>query len=143
VAALQLAGAASLAGKTVIDTTNPIAEAPPKDGVLPFFTGPNESLLERLQAAFPEARLVKAFNSVGNAYFVNPSLPGGPPTMFYCGNDASAKAEVKALVLQFGWEPADMGTATAARAIEPLCQLWCLPGLRENRWTHAFRLLQA
>jgi hypothetical protein len=138
-----MAGAAALTGKLVIDTTNPISLEPPVDGVLRFFTGPNDSLMERLQAAFPEARFVKAFNSVGNAFMVNPSFPGGTPTMFYCGNHAGAKAEVARLIERFGWEAADMGTAVAARAIEPLCQLWCIPGLRENRWTHAFRLLRS
>ena len=137
-----MAGAAGLRGKLVLDTTNPIAEEPPVDGVLRFFTGPNDSLMERLQAAFPEARFVKAFNSVGNALMVNPSFPGGKPTMFYCGNDAPAKEVVARIIEQFGWEGADMGTAVAARALEPLCQLWCIPGLRENRWTHAFRLLR-
>ena len=140
--ALRLAGAASLSGKLVIDTTNPIGEEPPVEGVLRFFTGPNDSLMERLQAAFPAARFVKAFNSVGNAFMVNPSFPAGPPTMFYCGNDAQAKAVVARIIEQFGWEGADMGMAAAARALEPLCQLWCIPGLRENRWTHAFRLLR-
>jgi 8-hydroxy-5-deazaflavin:NADPH oxidoreductase len=140
--ALRAAGAASLRGKLVIDTTNPIAEAPPVDGVLAFFTGPNDSLMERLQAAYPEARFVKAFSSVGNALMVNPKLEGGPPTMFYCGNDAAAKAAVRSILETFGWEPADMGTAVAARAIEPLCQLWCIPGFRENTWRHAFRLLR-
>ena len=140
--ALRLAGVASLAGKLVVDTTNPISEDPPVDGVLRFFTGPNDSLMERLQAAFPQARFVKAFNSVGNAFMVNPSFPGGKPTMFYCGNDPQAKAAVARILEQFGWEGADMGTAVAARAIEPLCQLWCIPGLRESRWTHAFKLLR-
>ncbi len=140
--ALRLAGVGNLRGKLVIDTTNPISDAPPVDGVLQFFTGPNDSLMERLQAEFPETQFVKAFNSVGNALMVNPSLPGGKPTMFYCGNDAQAKAVVARMLEQFGWEGADMGTVVAARAIEPLCQLWCIPGLRENRWTHAFRLLR-
>ena len=139
--ALQLAGAGSLAGKVVIDATNPIAEAAPVDGVLLFFTGPNDSLMERLQQQFPSARFVKAFNSVGNAVMVNPTLRGGPPTMFYCGNDVDAKRIVADLLVRFGWEPVDMGTATAARAIEPLCQLWCIPGFREQRWTHAFKLI--
>ena len=141
--ALTLAGPANISGKVVIDATNPIADAPPVDGVLTFFTGPNDSLLERLQRKFPDARLVKAFNSVGNAYMVNPSFPGGTPTMFYCGNDSDAKRIVAHILEQFGWEAADMGTAPAARAIEPLCQLWCIPGLREGRWTHAFKLLRA
>jgi predicted dinucleotide-binding enzyme len=90
----------------------------------------------------PGARFVKAFNSVGNAYMVNPSLPGGPPTMFYCGNDAEAKRLVAGVLQKFGWDAADMGSAAGARAIEPLCQLWCIPGLREGRWTHAFKLLR-
>jgi predicted dinucleotide-binding enzyme len=140
-AALGAAGAGNLRGKVVIDVTNPIADEPPEDGVVRFFTGPNDSLMERLQARFPDARFVKAFNIVGNAVMVNPTLPGGPPTMFFCGNDAQAKAVVRSLLTQFGWEPADMGTAKAARAIEPLCQLWCIPGFREQRWTHAFKLL--
>jgi predicted dinucleotide-binding enzyme len=141
--ALRQAGAENLRGKVIIDTTNPLADEPPVDGVLRVFTGPNESLMERLQAAFPDGRFVKAFNSVGNGLMVNPSLPGGRPTMFYCGNDASARATVARLLEQFGWEPADMGTAAGARAIEPLCQLWCIPGFRENRWAHAFKLLRA
>jgi predicted dinucleotide-binding enzyme len=139
--ALTLAGAKNHQGKIVIDTTNPLAKEPPVDGVLKVFTGPNESLLERLQAAFPQTRLVKAFNSVGTPRMVNPTYTGGRPTMFFCGNDAEAKATVAEILTRFGWEPADMGTAAAARAIEPLCQLWCIPGFRENHWTHAFKLL--
>ncbi|MBI3981437.1 MAG: NAD(P)-binding domain-containing protein [Gemmatimonadetes bacterium] len=139
--ALALAGSANLRGKIVIDTTNPISNAPPSDGVLQLFTGPNSSLMERLQARYSEARFVKAFNSVGSARMVNPSFAGGPPTMFYCGDDADAKAAVARVIEQFGWEPADMGSAVAARAIEPLCQLWCIPGFRQNSWTHAFRVL--
>ena len=61
--------------------------------------------------------------------------------MFYCGNDDTAKARVAAILDQFGWEAADMGSAVAARAIEPLCQLWCIPGFRQDGWTHAFKLL--
>jgi predicted dinucleotide-binding enzyme len=139
--AVALAGA-GLAGKTVIDATNPIADAPPVDGVLQFFTGPNESLMERLQKKAPEARFVKAFSCVGNAFMVKPTFPGGPPTMFICGDSDAAKAEVRAVLDGFGWETADMGKATAARAIEPLCQLWCIPGLSKGQWGHAFKLLK-
>jgi predicted dinucleotide-binding enzyme len=138
---MKLAGAANTKGKTIIDTTNPITDDAPVDGVLTFFTTPNSSLLEQLQAANPDARLVKAFNSVGSARMVNPKLKGGPPTMFYCGNDAQARDEVKQILEQFGWEPADMGSALAARAIEPLCVLWCIPGFRQDSWSHAFKVL--
>jgi len=138
------AGPANLQGKIVIDTTNPISKQPPEDGVLHFFTSPNESLMERLQAAAPTAKFVKAFNSVGAGLMVNPVFPGGTkPTMFYCGNDGDAKATVARIIDQLGWEGADMGSAKAARAIEPLCQLWCIPGFRSNQWTsHAFHLLR-
>ncbi len=129
-------------GKVVVDPTNPIADAPPVNGVIRFFTGPNESLLETLQAAAPTARFVKAFSCVGNALMVNPSLPGGKPTMFICGNDEGAKRQVTAILDQFGWETEDMGAAEAARAIEPLCMLWCIPGFRRNDWVHAFKLLR-
>lgn len=139
--ALRLAGETNLRGKIVIDATNPIADAPPVDGVLQFFTGPNGSLMEQLQTRFPQARFVKAFNSVGSPRMVNPHFAGGPPTMFYCGNDAEAKAFVATVLEQFGWEAADMGAAAAARAIEPLAQLWCIPGFRQNSWTHAFKVL--
>ncbi|HSV14569.1 MAG TPA: NAD(P)-binding domain-containing protein [Tepidisphaeraceae bacterium] len=135
-------GAASLSGKTVIDAVNPIADEPPVDGVLKFFTGPNESLMERLQKEFPTARFVKAFNSVGSALMVNPKFAEGRPTMFICGNDDAAKRTVATILDQFGWETADMGKAEAARAIEPLCILWCIPGFLHNQWTHAFKLLK-
>lgn len=140
--ALQLAGAANLAGKVIADTTNPIADAPPDAGVIRFFTGPNDSLMERLQAAFPAARFVKSWSCVGNAFMVDPALPGGPPTMFICGNDAPAKQEIAAVLRQLGWDSEDMGMAQSARAIEPLCQLWCAPGMIRNQWTHAFKLLK-
>ena len=140
--ALKAAGAKNLAGKPVIDATNPIADAPPTNGVLKFFTSLDQSLLERLQSAFPDAHLVKAFNSVGNAAMVDPQFPGGKPTMFICGNDDKARAAVRGICEQFGWEVADMGKAEAARAIEPLCMLWCIPGFVRNDWFHAFKLLQ-
>jgi 8-hydroxy-5-deazaflavin:NADPH oxidoreductase len=140
--ALRAAGSARLAGKVVIDTTNPIADAPPTDGVLSFFTKANESLMEQLQSEFPATRLVKAFNSVGSGQMVNPQFGNGKPTMFICGNDETAKKTVTAILDKFGWETADMGKAAAARAIEPLCLLWCIPGFTRNEWTHAFKLLR-
>jgi len=141
-AALKLAGIANLKGKTVIDTTNPIADAPPVNGVLQYFTAQNESLMERLQALAPDAHFVKAFNSVGNALMVNPRFAGTRPTMFICGNDAGAKREVTAILEQFRYETADMGAVESARPIESLCILWCIPGFLEKSWGHAFKLLR-
>jgi 8-hydroxy-5-deazaflavin:NADPH oxidoreductase len=140
-AALRLAGKKNLAGKPVIDACNPIEDAPPVNGVLKYFTSLNESLMEQLQREFSDAHFVKAFNSVGNACMVNPKFVEGMPTMFICGNDEAAKKTVSTILDEFGWETADMGKAEAARAIEPLCMLWCIPGFLRNDWTHAFKLL--
>jgi len=141
-AALELAGAGNLEGKTIIDASNPIAEAEPVNGVLTFFSDINYSLMEQLQAAFPGAHFVKAFNSIGNSFMINPDFGGIKPTMFICGNDGGAKKEVAEITEMFGFEVEDMGAVEAARAIEPLCMLWCIPGFREKRWAHAFKLLK-
>ncbi len=140
--ALTLAGVKNLAGKTVIDACNPIADAPPEKGVLRFFTDINLSLMETLQNQFADARFVKAYNSVGAPCMINPDFAGDKPTMFICGNDEGAKKQVAQINEQFGWETADMGGAEAARAIEPLCMLWCISGFVRNDWTHAFKLLK-
>jgi predicted dinucleotide-binding enzyme len=140
--ALRAAGPPNLSGKVVIDATNPIADAPPVNGVVKFFTNLDESLMERLQREFANARFVKAFNSVGNRFFVNPQVRGGKPTMFICGNDEAAKQTVRGILDHFGWETADMGKVEAARAIEPLCMLWLIPGFLRNEWSHAFKLLR-
>jgi hypothetical protein len=134
-------GHENLNNKTVIDATNPIADAPPTNGVLKYFTTLDKSLMEELQETVPDANFVKGFNSVGNAFMVNPSFES-KPTMFICGNNEYAKKEVSVIIDQFGWETADFGMAESARAIEPLCMLWCIPGLSDNKWTHAFKLLK-
>jgi len=139
--ALEMAGARNLAGKTILDATNPIADKPPVDGILQFTTGPNESLAEKLQEKFPRSHFVKAYNSVGAGNMVNPHYEQGTPTMFFCGNDAKAKEQVADIIRMFGWEPFDCGGIIAARAIEPLCILWCLRGFQHNQWSHAFKLL--
>jgi hypothetical protein len=131
-----------LSGKIVIDATNPIADAPPENGVLKFFTSLEESLMERLQRIAPDAQFVKALNSIGNAFMVNPDFEGVKPTMFICGNNDDAKKKVSEILDKFGLEVEDMGKAESARAIEPLCILWCIPGLQRNEWSHAFKLLK-
>jgi predicted dinucleotide-binding enzyme len=140
--AVEEAGPQNLQWKTVIDTGNPAADAPPENGVLKFFTTFDESLMEQLQTQFPEIHFVKAFNSVGSAFMVNPPF-AEKPTMFICGNNDISKNAVKEILTQFGWDIADMGKATAARAIEPLSMLWCIPGMLHGEWSHAFRLVKA
>jgi len=139
--ALKIAGAENLKNKTVIDTSNPIANAAPENGVIKFFTTLDESLMEQLQNAFPEANFVKAFSCVGNALMIDPKFES-KPTMFICGNNEKAKLEVSALLEKIGWESADFGKVQSARAIEPLCMLWCIPGMLNNQWSHAFKLLK-
>ncbi len=140
---LKMVGAENLGSKLLMDATNPIADAPPVNGVFTLSTKANESQMERLQREFPTVRFVKVFNSVGSALMVNPEFKDGTPTMFICGNDDSAKRTVTGILDQFGWETADMGKVESARAIEALCVLWCLPGLLRNEWSHAFKLLKS
>jgi hypothetical protein len=132
-----------ITGKTVIDTTNPIADAPPQNGVLKYFTSLEESLMERLQKIAPDAQFVKAFNSIGSSLMVNPEFGDDTkPTMFICGNNDDAKKKVREILEKFGFEVEDMGKVESARAIEPLCILWCIPGFLRNEWSHAFKLLK-
>jgi 8-hydroxy-5-deazaflavin:NADPH oxidoreductase len=141
--ALTLIGSSALQGKTVIDACNPIGGGPPVNGVLSFFTPQNQSLMEQLQKAYPSAHFVKAFNSVGSGQMVNPVFTSGRPTMFICGNDEDAKTTVERILEQFGWDTEDMGAVEAARPIEALCMLWCIPGIGKNDWSpHAFKLLR-
>ncbi|MBD3637634.1 MAG: NAD(P)-binding domain-containing protein [Crocinitomicaceae bacterium] len=139
--ALGIADLENLEGKTVIDATNPIAKEAPENGVLKFFTDLNHSLMESLQDYAPKVNFVKAFNSVGNAHMVDPDFES-TPTMFICGNNEKAKKEVEQILKDFGWEVEDMGGAESARAIEPLCILWCIPGMLRQEWSHAFKLLK-
>jgi predicted dinucleotide-binding enzyme len=138
---INQAGPDHLTDKVLIDTTNPLANDAPVDGILQFSTGPNESLGEKVQQLIPNAHVVKAFNSVGSALMVNPKFEQGAPTMFLCGNNPEAKRTVSEICVQFGWEPFDCGDVAASRALEPLCILWCLPGFLRNDWHHAFKML--
>ena len=141
--ALEMAGKDNLRGKVIIDVTNPIEKAPPENGVLRYFTEMNDSLMEQLQRFVPEAKFVKAFCSVGSNLMYKPNLAGNIPTMFICGNDDAAKKTVKDILTSFGWETEDMGKVEAARAIEPLCILWCITGFLTNTWMHAFKLMKS
>lgn len=133
----------NLFGKIVVDTTNPIVDAPPENGVLKFFTSLEESLMERLQKIAPDAQFVKALNSIGSGLMINHDFGGGiKPTMFICGNNEDAKKKVSEILQKFGFEVEDVGKVESARAIEPLCILWCIPGFLKNEWAHAFKLLK-
>ncbi|HVS94108.1 MAG TPA: NAD(P)-binding domain-containing protein [Mucilaginibacter sp.] len=141
--ALDMADSTDLDGKTIIDATNPIESAPPENGVLRFFTSINQSLMEVLQKAHPNAHFVKAYNSVGAGLMINPDFGAARPTMFICGNNADAKKQVTEINTLFGFDTEDMGGVEAARAIEPLCLLWCIPGFLTGEWEgHAFKLLR-
>ena len=140
--ALKKTGLDHIRNKIILDATNPIAEAPPVNGVLQFFTTMNESLMERLQKLAPDTHFVKCFSIVGNSLMVDPDFGGVKPSMFICGNDDRAKQVTTELLSEIGWETEDMGKVEAARAIEPLCMLWCIPGMIRGQWKHAFKLLK-
>lgn len=140
---LDTVDSSDLDGKTIIDTTNAIDNVPPENGVLHCFTSINQSLMEVLQKAHPNANFVKAYNSVGASLMINPDFGSTKPTMFICGNSDEAKKEVTEVNTLFGYDTEDMGGVEAARAIEPLCLLWCIPGFLRDEWDgHAFKLLR-
>lgn len=137
--ALGLADAGNLAGKLVIDASNPLDFA---DGAPALAIGHNDSAGETVQRLLPGARVVKAFNIITAGHMVNPKLPDGVPDMFIAGNDAAAKAELGEILRAFGWRPPiDMGDITASRLLEPLAMIWIAYGFRNNHWTHGFSLL--
>ena len=123
--ALQAAGAANLAGKVLVDVANPLDFS---KGMPPFldpaYTGAT-SLGEQIQAAFPEAKVVKAFNTVAAAVMVTPSLVPGEHDLFLSGNDAGAKEVVWGIAKEFGWTRAeDLGDILGARAQEAVLPVW-------------------
>jgi hypothetical protein len=136
--AIHLAGPANLAGKLVIDATNPLASGPAGPHLA---LGQTTSAGELVQGWLPGAKVVKAFNIVTAAHMVNPKLDGGPPTMFIAGNDKGAKAQVLDILGKFGWESIDIGGIEGARLLEPLAMLWITYAFQNNHWTHAFKLL--
>jgi predicted dinucleotide-binding enzyme len=138
--ALELAGPNRLAEKVVIDATNPLEY--PGDGSVRLAFGFDDSLGERVQRELPESKVVKAFNTVGNPYMVDPGLPGGPPTMLICGNDAVAKATVSEICEDFGWEAADLGPIERSRTLEEVAMAWVYYGQVRGAWDHAFKLLR-
>ena len=138
--AIELAGPKQFAGKVVIDATNPLQFR--DDGPPTLIYGHTDSGGEHVQQWIPNARVVKAFNIVGNRHMVDPDFPGGTPDMFICGNDADAKQTVEAILTQFGWNTVDIGGIEGSRLLEPLCILWVVYGLTTNTWDHAFALLR-
>jgi predicted dinucleotide-binding enzyme len=139
--ALKLAGHDKLAGKVVIDATNPlIFSSPGKPPELAL--GKTDSGGEQVQRWLPKSHVVKCFNIVGHAHMVNPSFPGGPPDMFICGDDAAAKRTVTTMLSWLGWPAIDIGGIAGSRLLEPLCILWVLYGFSTGSWNHAFKLLR-
>ena len=139
--AIQLAKPENLRGKVVIDVTNPLAfpDGKPPPGLA---LGHTDSGGEQVQRWLPESRVVKAFNTVGNAHMVDPQFPGGPPDMFICGDDPAAKKTVADVCVAFGWGVVDIGGIDGARLLEPMCILWVRYGLLSGSWGHAFKLLR-
>ena len=137
--AIRLADPESFRGKVVIDATNPLDFSP--GGPPKLAIGHQDSLGERVQRWLPNARVVKAFNTVGNPLFFKPKLSGGPPDMFICGNDTDAKKLVSQICREFGWGVIDIGGIEGSRYLEPMCMTWMLHGILSGSWTHAFKML--
>ncbi len=138
--ALRLAGPERLAGKVVLDATNPLRFS--GNGPPTLALGHGDSGGEQVQRWLPGAKVVKAFNIVGNAHMVNPRFPGGPPDMFICGDDAGAKRTAAEICEGLGWPAVDVGGIDASRMLEPLALLWITHGFRTGTWAHAWKLLR-
>ncbi len=138
--AIANAGPANFSGKVVIDAMNPLdfsAGFPPKLSI-----AGEDSLGERVQRALPDAKIVKAFNTIGSQYFVDPSLSEGLPTMLIAGNDEDAKRTVGDVLADFGWpDPIDIGGIESSRELEAICIAWVKIGGRRGAWDHGFKLL--
>jgi len=139
-AALRLAGIENFKGKVVLDVTNPLVLEPNQPPKLAL--GHTDSGGEQIQRWLPGARVVKVFNTVGNAHMVDPKFPGGPPDMFLCGNDAAARAAAGEICRAFGWNAIDVGGLEGSRLLEPMCILWVKYGILSGSWNHAFKLLR-
>ena len=137
--AIDLAGAANFSGKVVIDVTNPLAYEQGKP--LGLSVSGNDSAGESVQRWLPEANVVKSFNTVGHAHFVDPKFPNGPPTMFVAGNDDKAKNTVEQIAESFGWSVVDAGTIEASRYLEAMAMLWISYTMRTGNAQHAFKWL--
>lgn len=138
--AIRLAGPANLAGKVVIDATNPLVFRP--DALPTLAVGGNDSAGEQVQRWLPGAKIVKAFNTVNHAHMIKPSFPGGPPDMFLCGNDDGARKLVAGICRDFGWGVVDLGGIEASRLLEPLALIYIQNAIRTGNWDYAFKLLK-
>ena len=138
---VKAAGAKKLAGKVVIDVTNPLdfSKGFPPDLAIKG----NDSGGETLQRLIPDAKVVKALNTVTNTLMFRPELPGGPPDMFIAGDDAGAKATVTKILNDFGWPRViDFGGIEASRWLEAMCIAWVLACSATGNWRQAFKLLE-
>ena len=137
---IAAAGREHFAGKVVIDAMNPLDFSggfPPKLSI-----AGEDSLGERVQRALPDAKVVKAFNTIGSPYFVQPSFSDGQPTMLIAGEDDEAKGVVRDLLADFGWsDVVDIGGIDGSRELEAICIAWVKIGGRRGAWDHGFRLL--
>jgi predicted dinucleotide-binding enzyme len=138
--AIRMAEVGNFSGKVVIDATNPLdmsGGVPPK-----LVGGLGNSSGELIQQALPDAFVVKAFNTVGNAHFYKPEFPGGPPTMFICGDDAKAKERVARTCKDFGWNPVDVGGIELSHYLEATAMVWIITAFTGGHWNQAFKLLR-
>jgi predicted dinucleotide-binding enzyme len=131
--------ASSLEGRVLVDATNPLDMS---GGAPALFVGTTDSLGEQVQRAAPGARVVKAYNTVGNPLMVDPRVAGGPPTMFIAGDDQAAKDVVAGLLGETGWDVADLGGIAASRWLEAMCMVWVSYGVAHGTWDHAFKLVR-
>ncbi len=129
-----------LAGKVVIDVTNPLVFN--EDDAPALSVGHIMSAGEIVQASLPDSHVIKTLNFVNYKNLAFPKYDEGLPIMFVCGNNQSAKNTVRDLLADLGWEDMlDIGSIEKSRLLEPLCLLWLEYGVARNTWNHAFAVL--
>jgi 8-hydroxy-5-deazaflavin:NADPH oxidoreductase len=136
--AIRNAQIENFANKIVIDASDPLDFSSGKPGL---FVGTTDSLGEQIQRLLPDAKVVKAFNTVLADVMINPSLSGGEPDMFIAGNDDNAKVTVTNLLKEFGWSVIDMGEIESSRWLEALSLAWVVYSHRTGKVHHAFKLV--
>jgi predicted dinucleotide-binding enzyme len=136
---LRGVGPGAFRGKLVLDATNPLdfSKGSPR-----LVGNIGDSGGERHQKLLPGAHVVKAFNTVGNAFMFKPEFPDGPPDMFLCGNDEGAKSKAASICKDFGWGIVDVGGIESSHYLEAMCLVWVLSAMKTGAWSQAFRMLR-
>ena len=140
--AIKMANKNNFSNKIVIDTTNPLKTE--KEGEAPTLAvAYPQSAGILVQKWLPDAKVVKAFNTVGSHYMTNPKLQEGTPDLFIAGNNLEAKNKVKEIASALGWKDIhDLGNIEQSHLLEAIAMAWIKHGFNNKDWNHAWKMLK-